>query len=72
VPLLYEPTERLVRGRRPYHTPITEMRTRKQKLSPDPFDFTSFAIGAAVGMFVIPILVPVLGYQITKRWGPPA
>jgi hypothetical protein len=59
MPILYEPTERLVR----YYG------NKMRKLSPDP-DFTSFAIGVAVGFFVLPILLPIVGYQVTKRWGP--
>jgi hypothetical protein len=62
MPILYERTDGVVRH---YGNKIS-------KLSPGPFEFTSFAIGVAVGFFVLPILLPIVGYQVTKRWGPPA
>jgi hypothetical protein len=58
MPILYEPTERLVR-----------FYGSKLKLSPSP-DVTSFLAGMIVGFFVLPIILPIVGYQVTKRWGP--
>ena len=60
MPILYERTDNLVR----YYG-------RKLKLSPSPFDFTAFILGLGVGFFVVPIVLPIIGYQVTKRWGPP-
>jgi len=62
MPLLYEPTDRIVRY---YGRKIA-------KLSPSPFDATSFLIGLVAGFIVLPIVLPIVGYQVTKRWGPPA
>jgi hypothetical protein len=59
MPITYEPTDRLVRY---YGNKIV-------KLSPDP-SVTSFLAGMVVGFFVLPIVLPVVGYQIQKRWGP--
>jgi len=39
-----------------------------KKFSPD---LTSFLGGLVVGFIVLPILLPVVGYQLTKRYGPP-
>lgn len=55
MPIIYENTDRLV---------------RKGKLSPSP-TITSFLAGVVVGFFVLPIILPIIGYQVTKRWGPP-
>jgi len=62
MPLLYERTDRLVRY---YGNKIV-------RLSPTPFDATSFLIGLVTGFFILPIVLPIVGYQVTKRWGPPA
>lgn len=32
---------------------------------------TSFLTGLIAGFIVLPIVLPILGYQVTKRWGPP-
>jgi len=61
MPILYESTERLVR----YYG------AKMRKLSPG-FDLMSFGVGLFAGFFVLPILLPIVGYQVTKRWGPPA
>jgi hypothetical protein len=59
MPITYEPTDRLVR----YYG------GKLRKLSPSP-DVTSFLAGMVVGFFVLPIVLPIVGYQVTKRWGP--
>jgi len=58
MPILYESTDRAVR----YYG------AKMRKLSPD---LMSFGIGLFAGFFVLPILLPIVGYQVTKRWGPP-
>jgi hypothetical protein len=60
MPITFENTDRLVR----------HYGSKMQKLSPS-FDMTSFLGGIVVGFIVLPILLPIVGYQITKRWGPP-
>lgn len=53
MPILYQRTDALVRHY-----------SRKLKLSPDPFDFTSFAIGLGLGYFVLPIVLPIVGIKL--------
>jgi len=57
MPILYEPTDRLVRSY-----------ARTLKFSPD---VTSFLAGLFTGFIVLPILLPIVGFQVTKRWGAP-
>jgi hypothetical protein len=59
MPITYEPTDRLVRY---YGNKIV-------KLSPSP-DVASFLAGMVVGFFVLPIVLPIVGYQLSKRLGP--
>lgn len=62
MPLLYEPTDRLARriGSR-------------VKLSPDFGSAAGIFLGGLVaGFIILPIALPVLGFQVQKRWGPPA
>jgi hypothetical protein len=59
MPITYENTDRLVRF----------YGSKLRKLSPSP-DVTSFLAGMVVGFFVLPIVLPIVGYQVTKRWGP--
>jgi len=61
MPILYESTDRTVR----------HYANKVQKLSPG-FDLLSFGAGLFTGFFVLPILLPIVGFQVTKRWGPPA
>ena len=57
MPILYEPTDRLVQ----------HYGNKMRKLSPD---VTSFLAGMVIGFSVLPIVLPIVGYQVTKRWGP--
>ncbi len=59
MPITYENTDAVVRTY-----------AAKLKLSPSP-SVTSFLLGVFTGFFVLPIILPIIGYQITKRWGPP-
>ena len=59
MPITYENTDRLVRF----------YGSKLRKLSPSP-DVKSFLAGMVVGFFVLPIVLPIVGYQVTKRWGP--
>jgi len=61
-PITYEPTDRLVR----YYG----SKLRKLSPSPDP-SVTWFLVGLFTGFFVLPIVLPIIGYQVTKRWAPP-
>lgn len=58
MPILYEPTDRMIRTYR-----------AKLKLAPDA---TSFLAGLVVGFFIVPITLPIIGYQVSKRFGPPS
>lgn len=60
MPILYESTE-----------PTVRVYGQKLRLSPD-FSFGSFAAGLVTGFIVLPIVLPILGFQLTKRYGPPA
>jgi len=60
MPITYENTDRLVRF----------YGSKLRKLSPSP-DVTSFLAGMIVGFLVLPIVLPIVGYQVTKRWGAP-
>ena len=57
MPILYEGTNRLVKTY-----------TRTLKFSPD---VTSFLVGLVAGFIVLPIVLPIVGFQVTKRWGAP-
>jgi len=57
MPILYEGTNRLVRSY-----------ARTLKFS---FDTTSFLGGIVLGLIVLPIALPIVGFQVTKRWGAP-
>jgi hypothetical protein len=35
------------------------------------FDVTSFLGGIVLGFIILPIVLPIAGYQLTKRYGPP-
>lgn len=59
MPIVYENTDVLVRRY-----------GNKMKLSPSP-SITSFLLGVVTGFFILPIVLPIVGYQVTKRWGPP-
>jgi len=56
MPILYEGTDRLVRSY-----------ARALKFS----DTTSFLVGLVAGFIVLPIVLPIIGFQVTKRWGAP-
>jgi len=56
MPITYEPTERLVR----YYG------AKMRKLSPKPFDLSSFAIGVVTGYIVLPIVLPIVGIKLWK------
>jgi len=62
--LLYENTDGMIR----YYT---QNFGKKLKLSPDPGPITYFLAGVVTGFFVLPIVLPIVGFQITKRWGLP-
>jgi hypothetical protein len=53
------------------------MNTTVRKYSPLKFspsimtDLGIFAIGVLTGLIIVPIVVPITGYQLTKRFGPP-
>ena len=34
-------------------------------------DLLIFIAGVATGFIALPIVLPIAGYQLTKRWGPP-
>jgi len=57
MPILYENTDRLVKKY-----------GRTLKFG---FDTTSFLGGIVIGLIVLPIVLPIVGYQVTKRWGAP-
>lgn len=64
MPLLYENTDRMVRH-------YTKNLGKKLKLSPDPGPLSYFLGGLITGFIVLPIVLPIVGFQVTKRWGPP-
>lgn len=61
MPLLFESTDKVVRK----YSPL--------RFNPD---FTSgvaiFLAGVVTGFVVLPIVLPIAGYQLTKRYGPPS
>jgi len=61
MPILYESTDRMVRC----------YGAKMRKLAPG-FDLLTFIAGVATGFFILPIVLPIVGYQVQKRWGPPA
>jgi len=55
MPILYERTDRLVKS-----------------FAPDVgSDLLIFVAGVFTGFIVLPLVLPIAGYQLTKRWGPP-
>lgn len=63
IPFLYENTDRTMR----YYG-------KKLKLSPSPgvgVTVGAFFAGLVTGFVVLPIVLPIVGFQVTKRWGPP-
>jgi len=59
MPILYESTDRAMR-----------QLGQKLKLGLGT-DTALFLGGVVVGLIVLPIAVPIFGYQLTKRYGPP-
>jgi len=70
MPLTYDYSEQILIAPR---QPVEEMQRVRPgmplKFSPD---VTSFLAGLVIGFVALPILLPILGYQVQKRWGPPA
>jgi len=64
MPILYEDTDPTIR----YHR--KQLGTAVRKLSPGS-GVTTFLIGLVTGFIILPIVLPIVGYQVTKRWGPP-
>jgi len=63
MPILYESTDEAIRQSR-----------ERLRLSPSPgigTDTLIFVAGVFTGMVVMPIVLPIAGYQLIKRWGPP-
>jgi hypothetical protein len=61
MPILYENTDRTVRTYSPF------------KFNPDIMSSLGiFALGVVAGFIILPIALPIAGYQLTKRFGPPA
>ena len=65
MPILYEDTDPAIR----YHR--KQLGTAVRKLSPGS-GVTTFLIGLVAGFIILPIVLPIVGYQVSKRWGPPA
>jgi hypothetical protein len=60
MPILYENTDRAMRK----YSPL--------KYSPDIMSGLGiFAMGVVAGLIIVPIVAPIAGYQLTKRFGPP-
>lgn len=64
MPLLYEDTDPVIR----YHR--KQLTTAVRKLSPGS-GVTTFLVGLVTGFIILPIVLPIVGYQLTKRLGPP-
>jgi len=64
MPILYEDTDPAIR----YHR--KQLGTTVRKLSPG--GVTTFLIGLVTGFIILPIVLPIVGYQLTKRLGPPS
>lgn len=60
MPLLFENTDRIVRKYSPLNFSL---------------DVTSsvaiFVVGVLTGFVILPIVLPIAGYQLQKRYGPP-
>jgi len=61
VPILYESTDSTVRD-------FGEALSFAPGLGTD---ILIFVAGVFTGLIVMPIVLPIAGYQLTKRWGPP-
>ncbi len=61
VPILYECTDKMMKER-----------GKLLELSPDIGSGTAlFLAGVVTGFILLPIALPVIGFQVTKRWGSP-
>lgn len=61
MPILYESTDSLVHD-------FGEVLSFEPGLGTD---ILIFVAGVFTGLIVMPIVLPIAGYQLTKRWGPP-
>lgn len=63
MPILFEPTDKAIQYNR------KQLTTTVRKLSPGS-GLTTFLAGLVTGFIILPIVLPIVGYQVTSRWGP--
>jgi len=68
MPILFEPTDKAIQ----YHRKNLDRKLGKTlKFSPGS-GVTTFLAGLVTGFIILPIVLPIIGYQVTSRWGPPS